>query len=145
MLDKEFSTEEYKCYTNKCKDGRLRCLLVFKNGIKKNISFPKLLMERVLGRKLLPNEEVHHKDENPLNNNLDNLEVRFKGEHQAMHSTGKHYTVSEELRKFRSENAKRLWKEGVYANRAIKPKTEEHKKHLSESLLKYYKNKKETN
>ena len=31
-------------------------------------------MEEKLGRKLLPNEQVHHIDENPLNNNLDNLE-----------------------------------------------------------------------
>lgn len=32
-------------------------------------------MEQILGRPLLETEDVHHKDENPLNNNPDNLEV----------------------------------------------------------------------
>lgn len=67
-----------------CKDGRLR---VYIKETKKVMSYPKYLMEKELGRKLAHNEEVHHKDENPLNNNLDNLEVRIHGEHQAEHST----------------------------------------------------------
>ena len=87
MLDLEHSTDEYRCYTNlNKKDGRLRCVLVYKDGHKENISYPKLLMEEKLGRKLLPNEQVHHVDENPLNNNLDNLELTTLGEHQRMHS-----------------------------------------------------------
>lgn len=86
MLDLEHSTDEYRCYTNlNKKDGRLRCVLVYKDGHKENISYPKLLMEEKLGRKLLPNEQVHHIDENPLNNNLDNLELTTLGEHQRMH------------------------------------------------------------
>lgn len=51
------------------------------------MSYPKYLMEQELGRSLAPNEEVHHKDENPLNNDLSNLEIRLHGEHQAEHST----------------------------------------------------------
>ena len=67
-----------------CKDGRER---VYIKETQKVMSYPKYLIEQELGRQLLPNEEVHHKDENPLNNNLNNLEVRIHGEHQAEHST----------------------------------------------------------
>ena len=92
MLDLEHSTDEYRCYTNlNKKDGRLRCVLVYKDGHKENISYPKLLMEEKLGRKLLPNEQIHHIDENPLNNNLDNLELTTLGEHQRMHSKNIEY------------------------------------------------------
>ena len=67
-----------------CKDGRTR---VYLKDTKKVISYPKYLMEQSLGRKLRPEEQVHHKDEHPLNNNLDNLEVVKLGEHQRHHST----------------------------------------------------------
>lgn len=74
-----------------CKDGRDR---VYIHETKKVMSYPKYLMEQELGRPLLPNEEVHHKDENPLNNNISNLEVRLHGEHQAEHSTKYHDKVA---------------------------------------------------
>ena len=67
-----------------CKDNRLR---IYIKESHKTVSYPKYLMEETLGRKLLANEEVHHKDRNPLNNELSNLEVRIRGEHQAEHST----------------------------------------------------------
>ena len=66
-----------------CKDGRVR---VYVRSEKRVMSYPKYLMEKQLGRTLLPNEEVHHKDENPLNNSIENLEIRIHGEHQAEHS-----------------------------------------------------------
>lgn len=71
----------------RCKDGRER---VYIKETKKVMSYPKYLMEQELGRVLSDNEEVHHKDENPLNNELSNLEVRIHGEHQAEHSTKYH-------------------------------------------------------
>ena len=67
-----------------CKDNRLR---IYIKESHKTVSYPKYLMEETLGRKLLANEEVHHKDRNPLNIELSNLEVRIRGEHQAEHST----------------------------------------------------------
>lgn len=65
-----------------CEDGRVR---VYVQNERRVMSYPKYLMERELGRPLEPNEEVHHKDENPLNNELSNLEIRLHGEHQSEH------------------------------------------------------------
>lgn len=142
MLDPELSTKEYRCYKNLCKDGRIRCVLVYNDGTKRTISYPKLLMENYLGRSLLPEEQVHHIDENPLNNDLSNLMIVLRGEHQRQHSAGKHYRFSPEACARRSELVKELWRRGVYNNVKHPRKTEEHKKHLSESLLRYYINKK---
>lgn len=45
----------------------------------------RLVVERSLGRLLLSSEQVHHKDLNPLNNELDNLQVLSRKEHMAIH------------------------------------------------------------
>lgn len=73
-----------------CKGGRVR---IYIKETQKVMSYPKYLMEQKLGRPLLPNEDVHHKDENPLNNDLDNLEIKIHGEHQREHST-KYYDTT---------------------------------------------------
>lgn len=43
------------------------------------------VMEEKLGRELTPDEIVHHKDENKLNNHPDNLELMTRAEHLAHH------------------------------------------------------------
>jgi hypothetical protein len=50
----------------------------------------RLVMEKVLGRPLLPSEVVHHKDKNKLNNTPENLTLyRDNGRHLADELTGK--------------------------------------------------------
>ena len=71
----------------KCKDGRVR---VYLKDAQKVISYPRYIMKKHLGRELLWNEQVHHKDENPLNNDIDNLEIKLLGEHQKEHSQKYH-------------------------------------------------------
>lgn len=66
-----------------CKDNRCR---VYLKDTKQVISYPKYLIEQKLGRKLNNNEQIHHIDGNPLNNNTNNLEIRLLGEHQRQHS-----------------------------------------------------------
>jgi hypothetical protein len=44
-------------------------------------------MTKHLGRKLLPNEHIHHKDGNKLNNNIDNLVVVEASDHHKKHMT----------------------------------------------------------
>lgn len=47
----------------------------------------RVVMERKLGRRLLPSEIVHHIDENKLNNAPDNLEIKKSvAEHRHHHS-----------------------------------------------------------
>jgi hypothetical protein len=56
-------------------DGRERVVLVFNDGVKKTISYPKYIMECYLNRFLLENETVDHIDGNFLNNNILNLQI----------------------------------------------------------------------
>ena len=67
------------------KDGRMRAYYKDSNGKDKLISYPKLIMEEYLGRKLLDNEIVHHIDGNPLNNDISNLQVLTYEEHNRLH------------------------------------------------------------
>ena len=42
-------------------------------------------MEQYLGRKLSPNEVVHHKNGDPTDNRIENLEVMSRSEHSRYH------------------------------------------------------------
>ena len=56
------------------KDGRQHVVL-YKDGVRKTVSYPKYLLEQKLGRSLLPNETCDHIDNDHTNNSLDNLQV----------------------------------------------------------------------
>lgn len=65
-----------------------------KNGYARYIDTDKLVHRHVvekyiLGRKLLPNEEVHHKNRNKLDNRIKNLQVVTHGQHVAKHVISK--------------------------------------------------------
>jgi hypothetical protein len=45
----------------------------------------RFIMERVMGRYLLTNEVVHHKNHNRLDNRIENLEVMSKSDHSRLH------------------------------------------------------------
>lgn len=47
------------------------------------------VMEKHLGRRLTPDEDVHHKDEDKTNNELSNLELMTHAEHTALHNRKK--------------------------------------------------------
>lgn len=64
----------YGPYTRK--DGRQHVILISSSGKRRTVSYPKWLMEKVLGRALDPDfETIHHKDKNFNNNILQNLEI----------------------------------------------------------------------
>ena len=68
----EISVKMYGPYTRK--DGRQH-VIFYEDGKRKTVSYPKYLLETKLGRTLLPNETCDHIDNNPLNNDLNNLQV----------------------------------------------------------------------
>ena len=45
----------------------------------------RVIVERAIGRTLVPTEHVHHRDHNPLNNDLANLEVLDAAVHFRLH------------------------------------------------------------
>lgn len=47
------------------------------------------VMEQHIGRRLRPDEDVHHKDEDKTNNALSNLELMTHAEHTALHNRKK--------------------------------------------------------
>jgi hypothetical protein len=51
----------------------------------KQIRIHRLVMEKFLGRKLKPQELIHHKDGNPNNNNLENLLLTTRSKHKKLH------------------------------------------------------------
>jgi hypothetical protein len=53
----------------------------------------RVVMAEKLGRPLKKAELVHHRDENKLNNDPDNLELTTRGGHAALHSTGRRHTA----------------------------------------------------
>ena len=84
-MKKKSIKEEPRVY--KGKDNRLRIVYYNKEDNKYHqMSFPKYLMQKHLNREILLNEDVHHINENTLDNNLENLEIVQKGEHQRQHN-----------------------------------------------------------
>ena len=70
----------YGPYTRK--DGRQHVIL-YENGKRKTISYPKYLLEQKIGRALLPHETCDHIDGDFTNNSLDNLQVLSRQENSA--------------------------------------------------------------
>ena len=66
------------------KKSTVRYKTIYVNG--KEVKEHIYLIEQKLGRNLLPNEIVHHKDEDKTNNDLANLEVMTRSEHTKHHN-----------------------------------------------------------
>jgi len=49
---------------------------------------PRILMEEHLGRELTYDEVVHHINEDPKDNSIENLQVMSRGEHTILHHEG---------------------------------------------------------
>jgi len=80
----------YGPYTSK-KDGRKRCVLTFDHCKRKTtVSYPKLLLETSVGRKLVKDETVDHIDADHTNNAIENLQILTRVENASKaHTDGK--------------------------------------------------------
>ncbi|WP_416148933.1 HNH endonuclease [Salipaludibacillus sp. HK11] len=95
--DKKFSKKASNIKRTECNFCCHKCCVDYSRGTGKNtrnakrngIYIHRLLAEKYLRSELLPDEEVHHVDLNPLNNRPENLVVLKKGEHSALHSSMK--------------------------------------------------------
>jgi hypothetical protein len=68
-----------------------------RNGLYYEVKAHRLVMEKHLGRKLLPTEVVHHKDGNRLNNDINNLELfTSQSEHMKHHMRSDIKTLKKE-------------------------------------------------
>lgn len=73
-------TPDYHVYKNR--DGRTR---IYDKKTHKVTSYPRFIMSQYLGRELRPDEQIHHMDRNPLNNDIDNLLVLPRELHDFIH------------------------------------------------------------
>lgn len=58
---------------------------IYVNG--RQLLVSRFTMERHLGRKLKTEELVHHINENPLDNRIENLQIVTRSEHKRIHAT----------------------------------------------------------
>lgn len=93
-----------------------RWLYVIDGGTRRARREHRVIVEQALGRSLEPWEVVHHKDGNPSNNALENLEVIEHGAHTTEHHTGtrKSYDARKSMEAFGQ------MREALKAERAIK-------------------------
>lgn len=69
------------------------------------------IMSKHLGRKLNGRVEyVHHKDHNPFNNDISNLELMSAGEHSSYHCRGPEYDIP----RWKRKNAKAIKRASYY-------------------------------
>jgi hypothetical protein len=65
------------------KDGRKHLIVIYDDGRRKTVSYPKYLLEQKLGRELLSHETCDHIDGDYTNDSLDNLQVLSRADNAA--------------------------------------------------------------
>ena len=86
-----------------------RWVYIIKNGKRRAIRENRYIMQQHLGRQLLPNEVVHHKNGDKADNRIGNLELQTVDEHTIAHSVGRTHPESskralEVFANYRQEN-----------------------------------------
>lgn len=66
---------------------RFQVVVVYKSGKRSTKNYARFKMEKFLGKQLPKDMEVHHKNENTLNDKIWNLEILSKSVHTILHNT----------------------------------------------------------
>ena len=73
----------------KTKFGHLFWTVRYDDGTRRSVLVHREVMEKHLGRKLMRHEIVHHKNENPADNRIKNLELHTAASHTRHHQLGR--------------------------------------------------------
>lgn len=78
------------------RDGRKHVIIIHDDGQRQTQSYPRFLMEKHLGRKLLDSEHVDHINEDKTDNRLENLQLLSPSENncKANKNTGKYFSFN---------------------------------------------------
>ena len=74
-------------------DGRVTSHYTTNDKRRTSKSYPRIIIENQFNIKLDKNEVVHHKDEDPSNNAIDNLEIITRSEHGRLHHPPKYHDM----------------------------------------------------
>lgn len=74
-------------------DGRVTSHYTTSDKHRTSKSYPRIIIENQFNIKLDKNEVVHHKDEDPSNNSIDNLEIITRSEHGRLHNPPKYHDM----------------------------------------------------
>lgn len=101
----------------------------------KKMLYSRYTMEQHLGRKLLPDELVHHINEDVTDDRIENLQIMTPKEHSRLHNTGKDNPMWSGGRKvsYRRYRQKHRKERAEY----MRKYQQEHKKEKAEYMRKY--------
>jgi len=81
-IENKYPYKDYRVYgIYETHEGRQFVIVISPQGKRTTVSYAKYLIEIKYGRKLAPDETVHHIDGNPKNNDYSNLQVITRSEH----------------------------------------------------------------
>ena len=69
------------------KDGRKHVILIYATGRRRTVSYPRWVLEQQGGAVIPVGIDVHHKNDDHINDSLENLELKSHVEHCREHST----------------------------------------------------------
>lgn len=129
--------------------GNVQNLKVDTRAWFKGVGVHKILMWTKFGWRDTKIWDIHHKDENKLNNSIDNLEFLSKSEHTKLHKTGKKRTEETKIKISESHKGKKhphSEETKIKISESLKGKTlsKETKIKISENSSHYWKGKKRT-